>query len=116
MSARRQYAAGKCGAVFVPFQSAAFCMGNIAMRRVILFASIGLCGCAADDEMRVLSYTPAGIEYSAWTGAYSRQAIGDLAQQYCQQAGKKAQIIDSETAEKNLFKGSRVVYRFNCVG
>jgi len=29
--------------------------------------------------------------------------------------GKNAQIIDSEIAEKNLFKGSRVVYRFNCV-
>jgi hypothetical protein len=86
-----------------------------AMRRAMLLVSIGLCGCAADDEMRVLSYTPAGIEYSAWTGAYSRQAVTDLAQQYCQREGKKAQIIDSETAEKHLFKGSRVVYRFNCV-
>jgi hypothetical protein len=38
-----------------------------------------------------------------------------MAQQYCQREGKKAQIIDSETAEKNLFKGSRVVYRFSCV-
>ena len=65
--------------------------------------------------MRVLSYTTAGVEYSAWTGAYSRQAMTDMAQQYCQREGKKAQIIDSEIAEKNLFKGSRVVYRFNCV-
>jgi hypothetical protein len=32
-----------------------------------------------------------------------------------QREGKKAQIIDSEIAEKNIFKGSRVVYRFNCV-
>src|SRR5258708_14762791 len=110
MSARRQYAAGKCGAVFVPFQSAAFSMGNIAMRRAILFASIGLCGCAADAEMRVLSYTPAGIEYSAWTGAYSRQAIGHLAHQYCQQAGKQAQMIDSETAQKNRFQGRPAGY------
>jgi hypothetical protein len=87
------------------------------MRRAILLVSIGLCGCAtADDEMRVLSYTSAGIEYSAWTGAYSRQAIADLAKQYCQREGKTAQIVDSETAEKNIFKGSRVVYRFNCVG
>ena len=68
------------------------------------------------DEMRVLSYTSTGIEYSAWTGAYSSKAIADLAQQYCQREGKTAQIIDSETAEKNIFKGSRVVYRFNCVG
>jgi hypothetical protein len=30
-------------------------------------------------------------------------------------SGKNAQIIDSETAEKHIFKGSRVVYRFNCV-
>ena len=81
-----------------------------------MLASIGLCGCAADDdEMRVLSYTTAGVEYSAWTGAYSRQAMTDMAQQYCQREGKNAQIIDSEIAEKNLFKGSRVVNRFNCV-
>ena len=70
----------------------------------------------ADDEMRVLSYTSTGIEYSAWTGAYSSKAITDLAQQYCQRESKTAQIIGSETAEKNIFKGSRVVYRFNCVG
>jgi hypothetical protein len=88
------------------------------MRPAILLVSIGLCGCitTADDEMRVLSYTSAGIEYSAWTGAYSSKAIADLAQQYCQREGKTAQIVDSETAEKNIFKGSRVVYRFNCVG
>ena len=61
---------------------------------------IGLCGCAADDEFRVLSYTPTGIEYSVWTGAHSREAVADMAQQYCQREGKKAQIIDSETAEK----------------
>jgi hypothetical protein len=85
------------------------------MKLAVLLISIGLCGCAADDEMRVLAYSPAGIEYSAWTGAYSRQAMADLAQQYCQREGKNAQIIDSEIAEKNLFKGSRVVYRFNCV-
>ena len=29
---------------------------------------------------------------------------------------RTAQIVDSETAEKNIFKGSQVVYRFNCVG
>ncbi len=76
------------------------------MRWVILIVSIGLCGCGtADDEFRVLSYTPAGIEYSVWTGAHSREAVADMAQQYCQREGKKAQIIDSETAEKNLFKG-----------
>jgi hypothetical protein len=88
------------------------------MRRAILLVAIGLCGCitTADDEMRVLSYTSAGIEYSAWTGAYSSKAIADLAKQYCEREGKTAQIIDSETAEKNIFKGSRVVYRFNCVG
>ena len=85
------------------------------MKRSILVLSIGLCGCAADDEMRVLSYTASGIEYSAWTGAYSRQAVTDMAQQYCQRDGKTAHIIDSEVAEKHLFKGSRVVYRFNCV-
>jgi hypothetical protein len=86
-----------------------------AVRRSILLVSIGLCGCAADDEFRVLSYTPAGIEYSVWTGAHSREAVADMAQQYCQREGKKAQIINSEVAEKNLFKGSRVVYRFSCV-
>jgi len=41
--------------------------------------------------------------------------VTDMAQQYCQREGKKAQIIDSEVAEKHIFKGSRVVYRFNCV-
>jgi hypothetical protein len=88
------------------------------MRWAILLVAIGLCGCitTAEDEMRVLSYTSAGIEYSAWTGAYSSKAITELAQQYCQREGKTAQIINSETAEKNIFKGSRVVYRFNCVG
>src|SRR5262249_32883510 len=87
-----------------------------AMRRSILLVSIGLCGCGtADDEFRVLSYTPAGIEYSVWTGAHSREAVAGMAQQYCQREGKKAQIIDSEVAEKHIFKGSRVVYRFSCV-
>jgi len=41
--------------------------------------------------------------------------VTDMAQKYCQTQGKKAQIIDSEVAEKHIFKGSRVVYRFNCV-
>jgi hypothetical protein len=85
------------------------------MRRSILLLSIGLCGCVEPEEMRVLSNTPTGIEFWAWTGAYSRQAMTDMAQQYCQKDGKTAQIIDSEVAEKNLFKGSRVVYRFSCV-
>jgi len=39
----------------------------------------------------------------------------DLAQQYCQRDGRNAQMLDSEVAEKHLLKGSRVVYRFNCV-
>ena len=86
------------------------------MKRAILLMCIGLCGCGtADDEFRVLSYTPERIEYSVWTGAHSREVVADMAQQYCQKQGKNAKIIDSETAEKNLFKGSRVVYRFNCV-
>src|SRR5215471_18835694 len=86
------------------------------MKRAILLMCIGLCGCStADDEFRVLSYTPERIEYSVWTGAHSREVVADMAQQYCQKQGKNAKIIDSETAEKNLFKGSRVVYRFNCV-
>ena len=86
------------------------------MRRAILLMSIGLCGCGtADDEFRVLSHTPAGIEYSVWTGAHSREAVADMAQQYCQREGRNAQLKDSEIAEKHLVKGSRVVYRFNCV-
>jgi hypothetical protein len=86
------------------------------MRRVILLVSIGLCGCGtANDEFQILSYTPERIEYSVWTEAHSREVVADMAKQYCQKQGKNAQIIDSETAEKNLFKGSRVVYRFNCV-
>ena len=39
----------------------------------------------------------------------------DVAQQYCQREGKKAQIIDSEVAEKHIYKGRRVDYRYNCV-
>jgi hypothetical protein len=39
----------------------------------------------------------------------------EMAQQYCQKDGRNAQIIDSEVAEKHIFKGSRVVYRFKCV-
>ena len=85
------------------------------MRQAILLLSIALCGCAADDQMRVLATTPGGIEFSAWTQAYSRQAMADMAQDYRQRDGRKAQLIDSEVAEKHLFKGSRVVYRFNCV-
>ncbi len=46
--------------------------GYNVMRRATLLMCIGLCGCAADDEFRVLSYTPTGIEYSVWTGAHSR--------------------------------------------
>ena len=91
-------------------------MGNDAMRWAILLVSIGLCGCGtADEEFQVLSYTPDRVEYSVWTGAHSREVVTDMAQKYCQGQGKKAQIIDSETAEKHIFKGSRVVYRFNCV-
>src|SRR5260370_36591233 len=44
MSARRQYAAGKCGAVFLPLQSADFYMENIPKKSLYLFSSIGLCG------------------------------------------------------------------------
>jgi hypothetical protein len=58
------------------------------MRRAILLVSIGLCGCAADDEFRVLSYTPERIEYSVWTGAHSRQVVTDMAQQYCQRKAR----------------------------
>jgi len=86
-----------------------------SMRGAILLLSVALCGCAADDQMRVLSTTPEGIELWAWTQAYSRQAMTDMAQQYCQRDGRNAQFKDSEVAEKHLFKGSRVVYRFNCV-
>ena len=85
------------------------------MRRAILLLSIALSGCSADDQMRVLDTTPEGIELWAWTQAYSKQAMTETAQQYCQRDGRNAQIIDSEVAEKHLFKGSRVVYRFNCV-
>jgi hypothetical protein len=59
---------------------ARYVWGYDAMRRAILLVSIGLCGCAADDEFRVLSYTPAGIEYSVWTGAHSREVVIDMAQ------------------------------------
>jgi hypothetical protein len=85
------------------------------MRRAILLLSIALGGCAADDQMKVLATTPEGIEAWAWTQAYSRQAMTEMAQQYCQRDGRNAQFKDSEVAEKHLFKGSRVVYRFNCV-
>src|SRR5262244_1881568 len=84
---------------------ARYAWGYDAMRRAILLMSIGLCGCGtADDEFRVLSYTPAGIEYSVWTGAHSREVVTDMAQQYCQREGKKAQIIDSEVAEKHILR------------
>ena len=89
--------------------------GIVAMRWEILLLSIALCGCAADDQMRVLATTPEGIEAWAWTQAYSKQAMTEMAQQYCQRDGRNAQIKDSEVAEKHLLKGSRVVYRFNCV-
>jgi hypothetical protein len=85
------------------------------MKRTLLLISLGLCGCAADDQMRVLASTPTGIEFSAWTRAYSQQAMTDMAQQYCQREGRNAQMLDAEIAEKHLIKGSRVVYRFNCV-
>ena len=86
------------------------------MRWAILLLSISLWGCGtADEEFQVLSYTPERVEYSVWTGAHSREVVTDRAQKYCQTQGKKAQIIDSEVAEKHIFKGSRVVYRFNCV-
>ncbi len=85
------------------------------MRGAILLLSVALCGCAADDQMRVLDTTAEGIELWAWTKAYSQQAMTDMAQQYCQREGRNAQLKDSEVAEKHLVKGSRVVYRFNCV-
>jgi transcription elongation GreA/GreB family factor len=85
------------------------------MRPAILLLSVALCGCGADDQMRVLDTTPEGIEAWAWTQAYSKQAMTEMAQQYCQRDGRNAQIIDSEVAEKHVFKGSRVVYRFKCV-
>ena len=85
------------------------------MRRAILILSVALCGCVAVDQMRVLDTTPEGIEAWAWTQAYSKQAMTEMAQQYCQKDGRNAQIIDSEVAEKHIFKGSRVVYRFKCV-
>src|SRR5262249_29882759 len=73
---------------------ARYAWGYDAMRRAILLMSIGLCGCGtADDEFRVLSHTPAGIEYSVWTGAHSREVVTDMAQQYCQREGKKFRAI-----------------------
>jgi hypothetical protein len=57
------------------------------MRRAILLLSVALCGCGADDQMRVLDTTPEGIEAWAWTQAYSKQAMTEMAQQYCQKAG-----------------------------
>ena len=45
------------------------------MRRAILLLSVALCGCGADDQMRVLDTTPEGIEAWAWTQAYSKQAM-----------------------------------------
>src|SRR5258707_4803690 len=93
---------------------ARYVWGYDAMRWAILLVAIGLCGCGtADDEFRVLSYTPAGIEYSVWTCAHSREVVADMAQQDCQREGKKPQIIDSEVAPKHIFNLSRSDSLFN---
>jgi hypothetical protein len=79
---------------------------------------IALAGCAqTGPDVKVLSESPAQIEYSAWCGSQnciSRENVSRMAEQHCQENGRSATLIGSEKAEEDIGRGERYVYKFNC--
>jgi hypothetical protein len=88
----------------------------IALRVTALLA-VGGCAMTGPD-VKVVSESPAQIEYSAWCGAQtciSRQNVTAMAEQHCAQSGQGAQLVDAAKAEEDLSRGERFVYKFNCM-
>jgi hypothetical protein len=87
-----------------------------ALRVTALFT---VAGCAmTGPDVKVLSESPAQIEYSAWCGAQmciSRQNVTAMAEQHCAQNGQGAQLVDAAKVEEDLGRGERFVYKFNCL-
>ena len=87
-----------------------------ALRITALFT---VAGCAMTGPyVKVLSESPAQIEYSAWCGAQmciSRTNVTAMAEQHCAQNGQGAQLVDAAKVEEDLGRGERFVYKFNCL-
>jgi hypothetical protein len=78
-----------------------------------------LAGCAAiGPDVKVVSESPTQIEYSAWCGSQnciSKENVTRMAEQHCQDNGKSAKLVDWVLEEKDIGRGERFTYKFNCV-
>jgi hypothetical protein len=78
-----------------------------------------LAGCAAiGPDVKVVSESPAQIEYSAWCGSQnciSKENVTRMAEQHCQDNSKSAKLVDWVLEEKDIGRGERFTYKFNCV-
>jgi hypothetical protein len=87
-------------------------------RTALLMSLIALAGCVqTGPDVKVLSESPAQIEYTAWCGAQnciSRANVIAMAEQHCQQSGLSAKLVDAAKAEDDIGRGERFVYKFNC--
>jgi hypothetical protein len=78
-----------------------------------------LAGCAGTGpDRKVVSESPAQIEYSAWCGSQnciSKENVTRMAEQHCQANGQGAKLMDWVHEEKDIGRGDRFTYKFNCV-
>jgi hypothetical protein len=83
-----------------------------------LIALALLAGCAGTGpDVKVVSESPAQIEYTAWCGTQnciSRENITRMAEQHCQANGTNAKMVDWVLEEKDIGRGERFTYKFNC--
>jgi hypothetical protein len=77
-----------------------------------------LAGCAGTGpDVKVVSESPAQIEYTAWCGSQnclSKENITRMAEQHCQANGTSAKMVDWVLEEKDIGRGERFTYKFNC--
>jgi hypothetical protein len=88
------------------------------LRAAQLTSLIMLAGCVqTGPDVKVLSESPAQIEYTAWCGAQnciSRANVTAMAELHCQQNGQSAKLVDAAKAEDDIGRGERFVYKFTC--
>jgi hypothetical protein len=77
-----------------------------------------LAGCAAiGPDVKVVSESPTQIEYTAWCGTQNcitKENITRMAEQHCQANGTSAKMVDWVLEEKDIGRGERFTYKFNC--
>lgn len=81
--------------------------------------SVVLTTCTTTSDLVVLSSTPASVEFAAWCPSIDdpqcRQKVADAAQAHCRDASQNAQYVRSLVIERNLLRGERVQFVYNCV-